>query len=103
MDFNDYQKEAMKTAVYEDTFYPIASLMIEAGELADIYVKPCLRGDAVEINKEEVLSEAGDVLYMLAAICADSGITLNKVAEYNIKKINDRVKRGVIQGRGGDR
>lgn len=100
MDFDEYQKEAMKTAVYEDQFYPIASLMIEAGELADIYVKPCLRGDAVEINKDEVISEAGDCLWMLTAICSDAGLKLSDVAQYNLDKLNDRLDRGVIQGKG---
>lgn len=103
MDIDDYQIEAVKTAMYEDSFYPIASLMVEAAELADVFIKPCLRGDAVDINHKSVLYEAGDVLWNLANICEDAGIRLSDVAQYNLDKLRDRQQRGVIQGSGGDR
>jgi NTP pyrophosphatase (non-canonical NTP hydrolase) len=103
MDLDYYQTEAGKTAIYEDQFYPLASLMIEAAELADLYVKPLLRGDNKEINKEEVLAEAGDCLWMLANICSDANLSLSTVALYNLNKLKSRAERGVIQGDGGNR
>jgi hypothetical protein len=32
MDFNEYQMLAEQTAIYDNDFYPIASLMVEADE-----------------------------------------------------------------------
>jgi hypothetical protein len=74
MDFNEYQKLAQQTAIYTDPMYPVTSLMIEAAEAADLFVKPLLRGDDVEIDKVKVVSELGDVLWNLANMAADQGL-----------------------------
>lgn len=103
VNLNDYQKAAARTASYDDPLYPIASLMVEAGELADIFIKPWLRGDNKDVDRKEVVGEAGDVLWNLAMLLYDSGITLDEVAEYNIAKLEDRERRGVIRGDGGNR
>ena len=103
MYFNDYQLKAQETARYDDPMYPIVSLMVESAELADIFVKPWLRGDMNDPDKVEVISEAGDVLWNLANLLADMDITLDQVAAYNIKKLKDRTERGVINGKGGNR
>ena len=50
-----------------------------------------------------MLAEAGDVLWNLANLLNDMDITLEEVAVYNIKKVNDRLERGVISGSGGNR
>jgi hypothetical protein len=102
--FNEYQSDAMETAVYDDPFYPIASLMVEAAELADLYVKPLLRGDPPLPDLEKkLLSEAGDVLWNLTAVLEDNGLFLEDVAHYNISKLRDREERGVLKGNGGNR
>ena len=103
MYLNDYQHKAVETAQYVDPMYPIASLMVEAAELGDLFIKPWLRGDDGEPDEKQILSEAGDVLWNLAVLLHDAGLTLNEVAEYNIKKVQDRQERGVIQGKGGNR
>lgn len=103
MNMNDYQKMATETAVYQDLMYPIASLMVEAAEFADLFVKPYLRGDDVDVDRKEIISEAGDVLWNLAAALSDAGISLGEVAQYNIQKLQDRRARGVLKGTGGDR
>lgn len=103
MTLNDYQHKAAEFAVYEDCMYPIASLMVEAAELADLFVKPYLRGDKEDPNFKDIISEAGDVLWNLACLLEDHEITLEEVAEYNLKKLKDRQERGVIQGKGGNR
>jgi len=103
MDFDEYQKEAIKTASYADPMYPIVSLMVEASELADLFVKPWLRGDMGDPMRSDVVAEAGDVLWNLVNLLEDMGITLSEVAEYNIKKVVDRQQRGVISGSGGNR
>ena len=103
MYFTQYQKKAKEYALYQDKFYPVASLMVESAELADELVKPMLRGDDVEIDKDKLLSEAGDVLWNLAMILEDQDISLGDAAEYNLAKLADRKVRGVIKGKGGNR
>ena len=103
MDFNEYQKLAQQTAIYTDPMYPVTSLMIEAAEAADLFVKPLLRGDDVEIDRTKVVSELGDVLWNLANMAADQGVKLEDIAVFNIEKLKSRQARGVIKGSGGDR
>ena len=103
MDFDKYQEEAIKTAQYADPMYPIVSLIVEASELADLFVKPWMRGDMGDPVRSEVVVEAGDVLWNLTNLLEDMGITLEEVAVYNVKKVNDRLERGVISGSGGNR
>ena len=103
MDFNEYQVLAEQTAIYDNEFYHVASLMVEAAELADLFVKPVLRGDAVEVDRTKLISEAGDVLWNLAVLLKRNNIKLEDVAVFNIEKLKSRMARGVIQGSGGDR
>ena len=103
MNFNEYQAVAESFANYEHVFYPHASLMIEAAELADLFAKPILRGDQKQIKREDIISEAGDVLWNLAVLLKRSNITLSEAAEYNIEKLTGRLNRGKIRGDGGNR
>ncbi len=103
MYFNAYQLAAAETAQYDDPMYPIVSLMVESAELADLFIKPWLRGDMNDPDRAEVISEAGDVLWNLACLLKDMDITLDEVAEYNLSKLKDRKERGVIHGNGGNR
>ena len=101
--FDKYQEEAKKTAVYEHSFYPFASLMIEAAEFADLVAKQELRGDLKGVWPEDLIAEAGDVLWNLAMALSEYGVSLGDVAEYNINKLRDRQERGVIKGDGDKR
>lgn len=103
MTLNDYQLKAHETAIYKEKMYPVTSIMVESAELADLFIKPLLRGDKKPIVREQVLAEAGDVLWNLSCLLLDEGITLSEVAEYNIKKLKSRMERGVIQGDGDER
>ena len=103
MTLNEYQIEASATAIYQEKMYPVASLMVESAELADIFVKPYLRGDATKIDRDRVLSEAGDVLWNLAAILTDCGLSLEIAARKNLIKLQDRKERGVLMGSGDNR
>lgn len=104
MTFDEYQLKAETTAVFTNEFYPAASLMVESAELADLFVKPMLRGDEPKPDhREKVISEAGDVLWNLAVLLKRQGIHLSEVAEHNIAKLEDRANRGVLKGSGGNR
>lgn len=100
IDFNLYQRLASRTALYEDRMYPVCSLMVEAAELADLFIKPILRGDAVSVDRAKVISGAGDVLWNLAMILDDMQIDFEKVAKANVEKLKKRLEDGTIQGRG---
>ena len=104
MNIDSYQDQAVETAIFKNDFYPIASLMVEAAELADLFVKPMLRGDSTQPDfRAKVVYEAGDVLWNLAVLLRRNGINLSEVAEINLKKLQDRKMRGVLLGSGGNR
>jgi len=104
MTFDEYQLKAESTAVFKEAYYPYASLMIEAAELADVTCKPILRGDPVSSSsKDRIKKEAGDVLWNLAVLLKREGIKLSEVAEANIAKLADRQARGVLMGSGDNR
>lgn len=105
MRFNDYQEKAYATAIYPDSanvIYPALGLAGEAGEVAN-KVKKLVRGDTISLNRDEMIGELGDVLWYLAVLAEDLGISLNVVAERNLKKLADRKARGVLQGSGDNR
>lgn len=108
MEFNDYQKEAMKNKVYgygDKIVYPALGLGNEAGEVQG-KIKKVLRdsGGLYSIeSKKQIADELGDVLWYLAATADDLGYSLEEVAQMNITKLLDRRNRGVIQGSGDNR
>ena len=48
-------------------------------------------------------SEIGDVLWYVAALSSDLGLSLDKIAQKNLSKLESRMKRGVIKGSGDNR
>jgi NTP pyrophosphatase (non-canonical NTP hydrolase) len=108
-DFGTYQQESRKTwgPVRTDhpVVYPTLGLVNEAGELAG-KVKKVLRDRAGVISpadRDALKHELGDVLWYLAQICTELGLTLDEVAAANLEKITDRLRRGVIRGDGDNR
>lgn len=102
-EFDEYQERAAETAQYQHKFYPFASLMIESAELSDLVAKQDLRGDNKQADRDELISEAGDVLWNLAMCCRQYGVDLSTVARCNLAKLASRADRGVIKGDGGKR
>lgn len=108
MNFKEYQEKAVATAIYgagNTIIYPTLGLANEAGEVLG-KVKKVLRDNngvfTPELN-QGIASELGDVLWYIAAAARDLGISLESIAEDNIKKLEDRQQRGVIQGSGDNR
>ena len=102
--FNDYQLSAKATAVYNPDHaivYPALGLAGESGEVAE-KVKKWLRGDK-ELSNADVIKELGDVLWYIAALCSDLGVTMEEVAQGNINKLLDRQSKGVLKGDGDNR
>lgn len=109
MDFKEYQKLSRRTAKYPEKglnfVYPTLGLAGEAGEVAE-KIKKVLRdkdGLIDEMTKEEIKKELGDVLWYVAQIATELGLSLNEVAKSNLKKLFDRLKRNKISGNGDNR
>lgn len=108
MDFNQYQKQAVITAIYDKQFavtYPALGLANEAGEVLG-KIKKVMRDEGGVFGTkavQDISKEIGDVLWYLAALSEDLGLSLDTIAEQNIQKLSDRASRGVIGGNGDDR
>jgi NTP pyrophosphatase (non-canonical NTP hydrolase) len=109
MDFREYQTQSRKTAGYppigHPVIYPTLGLANEAGEVAG-KVKKIFRdkGGVIGAAEREALkSELGDVLWYLAQVCTELDLSLDEVAEHNLKKLFDRLERGTIRGEGDNR
>jgi NTP pyrophosphatase (non-canonical NTP hydrolase) len=108
-DFKEYQEAAASTAVYPDLgsnlYYPALGLAGEAGELCN-KVKKIMRDDDGRLTEESravISKEIGDVLWYVAAMCSEAGLSLEVVASENIEKLKGRKERGTLQGSGDNR
>jgi NTP pyrophosphatase (non-canonical NTP hydrolase) len=108
MDFNEYQKEAVKTAIYgtgNKVIYPVLGLCGEAGEVAE-KVKKILRDKNGAYDPEDfeaIKKELGDVLWYIANIANDLDLSLDGVALANIEKLKSRRDRNKLHGSGDNR
>ena len=105
MNFEQYQAEARKTAIYPKEHilvYPALGLAGEAGEFAN-KVKKILRGDANLETRKQLLDELGDVLWYLSNCASDFNANLNDIALNNIQKLPSRQQRDQIKGSGDNR
>ena len=103
VDFKSYQDMASETAVYKTehaVIYPALGLAAEAGEVAN-KVKKILRDG--NFDRKAIADEVGDCMWYIAALCRDLNIDMQEIADNNIKKLKDRLERGVISGSGDDR
>lgn len=76
----------------------------EAGEVAE-KVGKYVRGDFEldDENKRLLGLEIGDVLWYCAQLARALDFTLEEIAQMNIDKLTDRVRRGVLRGSGDNR
>ncbi len=110
MNFNDYQKQAMTTALnvggaQQDFYYRTLGLAGEAGEIAN-KVKKILRDKQGHISSEDkasLASELGDALWYIQSMASFLEIDLEDIAQANLEKLFDRKKRGTIGGSGDKR
>lgn len=108
MQFEDYQRQASKTAIYNDAdviIYPALGLLSEAGEVAG-KIKKVLRdnnGHFDPVKRHAIADEVGDVLWYISALCTDLGIGMETIAQRNLDKLNSRLERGVLGGSGDER
>jgi NTP pyrophosphatase (non-canonical NTP hydrolase) len=103
---DEYQRLSRKTAMVVKTdhpiVYPTLGLTNEAGEFAG-KVKKIFRdknGVIDESDREALKQELGDVLWYVAQIATELGISLEDVASSNLTKLYDRLERDQITGSG---
>src|SRR6266478_2725286 len=99
MDFDSYQKEALRTDrvpahVGSDDvlslIVPMLGLAGETGQLLSEYKKHLRDGEAHRLFKERVSEELGDLLWYVANVASKFDLTLDKIAEDNLRKVRDR-------------
>lgn len=106
MDFAEYQKKALETAIYpkigDNLTYPILGLCGEVGEIANKFGKTIRDhdGKVTEEMRHALMSEIGDSLWFLSICCVELNCNLDDVAQQNIEKLASRMERNVINGSG---
>ena len=96
MTLNEYQKLAARTinpklSKMQTEHHAVLGLNSEAGEVAALFQKE-LQGHT--IRKEDVITELGDVLWMVAELCTNYDIDLEQIARMNIDKLRARYPEG---------
>ena len=108
MTMNDYQQAARRTALYPRhlaVIYPTIGLAGETGEVAE-KVKKTLRdnnGTFDDERRDAIMRELGDVLWYVANIAADLGLSLDDIASTNLDKLASRAARNRLHGDGDNR
>lgn len=84
-----YQRQAMATRKPEtDILYTSGKLTVEAAELQQHVLK--MRYHGKPLPSGAILEEIGDVLWYVAAVASDFGLTLSDVAASNLAKLHAR-------------
>ena len=122
MELKEYQERAMGTCMpsCENFSYMMLNLVGEVGELAGKIAKGIRKGEIVigfseEMNEadesdlipqmsfaewtfrqDDLMSEAGDILWQLSGLCTVMGWSLEEVAKMNLEKLAKRKKSGTI-------
>ena len=99
MEFDGYQKEAIRTnriARPEGAddglalMVPMLGLAGETGQLLSEYKKHLRDGEAHRLFKERVSEELGDLLWYMANVASEFGLTLSQIATANLVKVKAR-------------
>lgn len=108
MTLSEYQAEALKTAIYPKEIgiiYSALGMTGESGEVAD-KVKKTIRdngGVFDEATRLEIAKEVGDVLWYIAAMSDDLGLSFEEIARMNLDKLRSRAARHRLHGTGDNR
>lgn len=110
MELNQYQQLSARTAFYPEhgqqhpngINYCVLKMNGEAGEAAEAWGKGIRDKDMV-LAKEKLRFEIGDVLWYVAQLASELGMTLEDVAQANLDKLSDRSSRGKLSGSGDRR
>ena len=96
MDFDSYQKEALRTdrvPAPDDAaslIVPMLGLAGETGQLLSEYKKHLRDGEAHRLFKERVSEELGDLLWYIANVASKFDLPLSDIAAANLIKVKQR-------------
>ena len=110
MTFDDYQKQALTTAVHhpnpelDKTIFAM-TIAGEAGEVIEKWKKIVAyrEGVVTEADLEELSKELGDVLWYVAVFAHELGLSLDDIVQKNVDKLKSRQARDTIKGAGDNR
>ena len=110
MTFDEYQKIALTTNLakkdpLQELVQQVLGLGDEAGEVQAIF-KKWIRDNNADIellDTKNVAKELGDILWYIAVVAHDLGISFDDIAAMNIEKLRSRKERGVLRGSGDNR
>ncbi len=106
MNFYEYQNKVLKTGVYPKKYsisFPALGLCEEAGEVCGKIAKMMRDNISLVDQKDSLQKEMGDVLWYLAALAHDCGLSHQAIAETNIEKLKARQQAGTLHGEGDNR
>jgi len=101
MEYSQWVERKILTEDQERLIENILGLVGETGEVAE-KIKKLMR-DGTRFANEEILNELGDVLFYTTALANLYGRGLQDVMKLNIKKLDDRQRRGKLKGSGDNR
>jgi NTP pyrophosphatase (non-canonical NTP hydrolase) len=110
MTFDEYQKQALTTAV--NNYEPLMEKTIwamgvvgEAGEVVEKWKKIVAYkdGKVSEEDLAELAKELGDVVWYIAVMAHSLGLSFDDIMARNVEKLKSRDARGVIRGKGDNR
>jgi NTP pyrophosphatase (non-canonical NTP hydrolase) len=108
MELNEYQRAALRTAVYpgmnirEGFEYTLFGMLGEGGELANKYKKILRNREDYQDHRTLLMDELGDVLWYALAVASELGYTLEEVAAFNLAKLAARQATGTLKQHGDD-
>src|SRR5882672_5319938 len=110
MTFDDYQKQALTTAIVNpdplmDKTILVMGVAGEAGEVLEKWKKIVAYKDGVitEEAKAELGKELADVVWYIAVMAERLGLSFDELMEQNLAKLASRKNRGVQKGAGDNR
>lgn len=97
MNFNEYQKAAMRTLggindMQDQLNLGALGISGEAGEVTDYIKKVLFHGH--ELDRDKLAKELGDVLWYVALLSEAIGINMETIAETNVEKLRKRYPEG---------
>lgn len=110
MEFNEYQKLQNKLKLYPEInppwIYAALGLAGETGEVLEKLKKVFRDEKDFHITEEklhDLKKELGDALWYLSALANDLNLSLDDIAQTNLKKVDERIKNGTLRGSGDKR
>jgi len=110
MTFDDYQQKALTTLIrHPDPLIANTILAMgvagEAGEVLEKWKKILVyqNGKLAAADKREIGKELADVVWYVAVLASELGLSFDALVRQNLEKLADRKKRGSQRGQGDNR